>query len=167
MSGPEHPESGLLELPGDNAAEIRGVLRRVAEEWGTEVPPGSGGRMEFVLPLAAGIRIGTADLRVRVPSAGGRVEWEVLSSEFRTHRSAVVVLSLGAIGGLALVAWPFFPRLQPLAPLGVVLAIAAWLLVSARVKYRGLSQFWDEVAEEVEAEKSAVSDNPADHERGG
>lgn len=126
------------------------------------MPRGPGGRMEFVLPLAAGIRLGTADLRVRIPSAGGRVEWEVLSSEYRTHRSAVVVLSLGAIGGLALAAWPFFPGLQPLAPLGLVLAIAAWLLVSARVKYRGLSQFWDEVAEGVEAAGSAASEDLPD-----
>lgn len=156
MSGPEHLDSGLEAFPGAEATTIRRALDETAEKWGSEIASRQEARLEFTLPLAAGLRLGAARLRVMVPAAGGKLEWEVVSTEYRTHRAAVMVLLLGALGGLALGAWPFFPGLLPLAPVGLVLLIAAWLLVSARVKYRGVEQFWTEVGEEIAADPGAA-----------
>ena len=151
MSGQESRETGSEALAGADQAQIGAAVSQIAGEWGGEVLSQSSGRLELALPVAAGLRLGQVRLSVSVPSLGGRVDWEIASQEWRLHRQATVVLALGAAGSLAAAAWPFFPALLPIASIGVVLALAAWLLVSARVQYRGVEQFWSEVREEIEA----------------
>ena len=68
----------------------------------------------------------------------------------------------GAAGGLILTAWPFYPVLIPLTPVGVLLSLAAWFLVASRVKTRAEGEFFELVAEllaeEGDEEPSARSD---------
>ncbi len=149
MSGPESKNSGTEQLIGAEQGRTCSVVAEIARDWGGEVLSQSTGRLELALPVAAGLRLGQVRLLVSVPSSGSRVDWEITSEDWRLHRQATVVLALGAIGSLAAAAWPFFPALLPIASIGVVLALAAWLLVSARISYRGVEQFWQDVRGEV------------------
>ncbi len=150
MSGLEGKNSGTERVAGAEQARICAAAAEIARDWGGEVLSQSTGRLELAMPVAAGLRLGQVRLLVSVPSSGGRVDWEITSEDWRLHRQATVVLTLGAIGSLAAAAWPFFPSLLPFASIGVVLALAAWLLVSARVSYRGVEQFWLDVEAVIE-----------------
>ena len=73
------------------------------------------------------------------------------SSRYRLHFASFFVLLMGALGGLFLVVVPFFPALMPLIPAGILLSLAAWFLVVARVRTRGSVEFLELVRELVEA----------------
>ena len=49
-------------------------------------------------------------------------------------RNALAILVLGAAGGIAATLWPFYPPLLGIAPLAVVVALAAWILVASRLR---------------------------------
>ena len=56
-------------------------------------------------------------------------------------------------GGISAVLWPLFPeRLLPFVPLGLVMAIGAWLLIVSRLRSAGPQDFLDTVAELAEEE---------------
>ncbi len=88
-------------------------------------------------------------LRITIPDQGQAVEYRELDSTYRFHRAGVVVVVLGALGGLAAVLWPFAPALLPLAAGGLVLALAAWLMVVSKVRYEGIDAFWSELEDEL------------------
>jgi hypothetical protein len=126
------------------------ALARAADLWGAEYEPGAGGG-RLRLAVAAGLRRGWAGGEVSVEPLpeGSRLRLRVDEGKTFLHAPRVAVLALGAVGGLAVVAWPFWPALLPLAPLGAVLALAAWFLVSSRLRASGPGEFLDVVAAEV------------------
>lgn len=141
---PDHRERRLAQPPGAALAAVG----EAAEMWGAAWRPGSrGGELE--LPVVAGVRRGVLSARIDVASSppGSRLSVSVGEESWRVHRQAVTILALGGLGGLSLVFWPFFPRLLALAPIGVVLALAAWLLVVGRLQTSGVDDFLDVVEE--------------------
>ncbi len=123
------------------------AVGEAADIWGAAwQPDGWGGRLE--LPVAAGLRRGVLCGRVSVdPGADGcKILFRVETSNHSVNTPAMVVLLLGGIGALSATLWPFFPVLLPLAPVSVVLALAAWLLVVSRVRTSGPEDFFELVA---------------------
>ncbi|MEZ5330502.1 MAG: hypothetical protein R2991_00295 [Thermoanaerobaculia bacterium] len=115
---------------------------RALEEWGGLWHPGiDGGRLE--LPVTAGLRRGVVTARLAAASerGGSRLDLEVESSRWEIHRSAVMVLLLGAAGALSVTLWPFFPALLSVAPVGGILAFVAWLLIVSRLRTSGPEEF--------------------------
>lgn len=143
----------------DLAAPPREALSAVAaaaERWGAAWRPGiDGGRLD--LPVTAGVRRGvlSGELSVEPSASGSRLVLRVDESRYRVHWQAVLVLLFGAAGGIATLLWPFFPALLVFAPLGAVLAFAAWFMVASRLRSSGPEDFL-----------SVVADGEADRDRG-
>ncbi len=134
------------ELAGDSAAALAAV-GRVADEWGGEFERQSGGG-RLLLPVVAGLRRGWVRGQVTATPAGEgtKLALAVEEADYHLHLAAVAVLLLALAGSLVTVLWPFFPRLLAAAPLGAALALAAWLLVVARLKNSGPEEFLAQVA---------------------
>jgi membrane protein implicated in regulation of membrane protease activity len=83
-----------------------------------------------------------------VESAGGGsvLRFTVEESHQSVNRPAFVILLLGALGAGTVVLWPLYPPLLSFAPVGVVLALAAWLLVASRLRTSGPEDFLKLVA---------------------
>ncbi len=143
MSG---PESFRIDLDADGEA-VRRRLARAAELWEAEWRPDAWGG-SLTLPLSAGVRSGWASGRVRIESrpGGSRLVYEVEERGYRLRWPAIAILALGAAGGLAATLWPFYPPLLGVAPLAVVLAFAAWLLVASRLTSSTVDDFLELVA---------------------
>jgi len=144
----EHFRAEIQATPAQTLA----ALDEAAEMWDAvwEAAP-NGGRLH--LPVLAGIRQGSVVARVEAKksSAGTDLTLDVEDSAYRVNRPAAVFLSLGALGGIAAVAWPIYPeKLLPFVPLGLVMAIGAWLLVVSRLRTAGPDDFLDTVAELAE-----------------
>ena len=123
------------------------AVEQAAELWGAAWrADGWGGRLE--LPVAAGLRRGVVRGRLSVEATadGSRLLLRVEESRHTLNRVALVVLLLGGIGALAATLWPFFPPLLAVAPLAIVLALSAWLLVASRLRTSGPDDFLDLVA---------------------
>jgi hypothetical protein len=132
----------------------RRALRRAAEDWGASLDPATAGAgdiddvddiddIELTLPVVAGLRRGILVGRVRTPAAaaGCRLVLRVERADLRVQKPAVVVLAIAAAGGVAAFLWPFFPQILPVVPLALVLAVAGWLLVVARLRSSGPEDF--------------------------
>jgi hypothetical protein len=61
------------------------------------------------------------------------------------NRGAVAVLVIGAVAGVLLALWPFFPKLLVAAPLAAVLAFLTWFMVVSRLRMSGPEEFLGEV----------------------
>jgi hypothetical protein len=116
---------------------------RAAADWGAEL---TGSTLR--LPVLAGLRHGLleGELAAEPVPGGSRLILRVARSEYRLRAGAVSLLVLGGLGGSVLVLWPFYPRLLRLAPLGVVLALAAWFVVLSRLRVSGPEEFLETVA---------------------
>lgn len=124
------------------------AVREAAELWGADWQSESSAGL-LLLPVVRGLWRGVDLCRVSVEatSFGSTIELTVVESRLQVNRSAVVVLLFGGAGGLIVALWPFFPGLMPLLPVAVVLAIAAWLLVVARLRSSNPQDFLKLVAE--------------------
>jgi len=134
-----------LDCPPGNALA---AVDKAAEAWGADWQRGiEGGRLG--LPVAAGIRRGLArgQIRVERSGAGSRVSFHAEESVFYVQTAAVGILVLAAAGGALTVAWPFFPALLPLAPLGAIVALSGWFLVITRLTTSTPDDFLRLVAE--------------------
>lgn len=128
----------------------------LAEAWGGEwSPDGWGGRL--LLPVVAGIRRGVVAARLSIEGNEqcSRLEVESTEGEYALNRNAVVVLTLGALGGIVVVIWPFFPQLASLAGVGALLALLAWFMVSARLQNSGLEEFLADLEGELQSPEGA------------
>ncbi len=137
-----------------------GAIEEAAELWGALWrSEGEGGHL--ALPVVEGLRHGLVrgHLAISASTDGTSLSLEIVDRELRLNRSAVFILVLGALGGLTVVLWPLSPRILQLAPLGVVLAIAAWLMVVSRLRSSGVDQFLDLVSELAEGAEDP--DTPA------
>ena len=129
-----------LELTAEEALE---ALSDGADAWnGTWHGHGSGGQL--TLPVAAGVRSGVlhGSVSVRSTGEGVHVLFHVERSEYSTNAAAVGILALGALGVLAMLAWPLLPGTSPnLAGSGFILILLAWLVVGSRLRHRGAADF--------------------------
>ena len=134
-----------LEATPEAALEL---LATAADLWGASwQASSSGGTLH--LPVVRGLWRGVEQCRVDVScgKSGSAIELTVEESRHSVNRSAVVVLLFGGMGGLIVAFWPFFPGLMPLLPVAVVLAVAAWLLVVARLRSSSPEDFLKLVTE--------------------
>ena len=129
-----------LELTPDEALE---ALADAADAWhGVWNRQGTGGQL--TLPVAAGVRTGIlhGSVSVRPSAAGVHVVFHVERSEYSTNAAAVGILALGALGVLAMLAWPLLPGTSPnLAGSGFILILLAWLVVGSRLRHRSAADF--------------------------
>ena len=157
MQVPPSPVEHAIDLPHAPAAALR-ALAAAAEEWGADFAPavtggpdgpGSGGG-ELRLPVVAGLRRGLLSGPVAVTPApagrGSRLVFRAVAQDYYLETTALALLSIAAAGALLTVAWPLFPRLLPVAPLGAVLAVGGWFLVLSRLRGQGVEEFLASVA---------------------
>lgn len=138
---PNDVESHQIELELPTEASLA-ALATAAAEWGALwEPDGSGGRL--TLPVVAGLRRGNLIGRVhaRALDEGTRLSLDIDTERLTVNRPAVAVLAGGGAGGLAVALWPFWPPLLRLLPLGAVLALSAWFLVTSRLRHAGAEEF--------------------------
>ncbi len=147
-----------VEVQADPETVLRS-LASAADLWGADWQPGSSSGV-LLLPVVRGLWRGVDRCRVSVlpTSSGSVVELTVEQSRQWVNRSAMVVLLFGGVGGLIVALWPFFPGLMPLLPVAVVLAIAAWLLVVARLRNSNPEDFLKLVAEIEKSPSSTIED---------
>lgn len=142
-------ESHQIELDLPAEASLAAVAT-VAAEWGARWrPEGWGG--DLTLPVTAGLRRGYLECRIHARSRGGgtHLTLDVDDARLTVNRPAVAVLASGGAGGLAVALWPFWPPLLSLVPLGAVLAVCAWFLVSSRLRNAGAEEFLKLILDEA------------------
>jgi len=106
--------------------------------------------------VTAGLRRGAIAGRMTIERRDGtapgylggasRARLDVTHSSWTLNRTAVGILLCGALGGLVLILVPWFPRLLQLLPFAVVLSLAAWFLVVARLRTSGPDEFLEALA---------------------
>lgn len=141
-----------VEIEAD-ASQVLAAVEEASELWGGEWERvGQGGRL--TIPVAAGIRHGLISGQVSTHPRGrlSEIAFHIESVHYHLHRPSLVVLLIGAAGGMLIVVAPFFPPLFPLVPAGIVVSLAAWFLVTSRAKSRGSSEFLALVGKLAEAE---------------
>lgn len=146
---PSGVESHQIELDLPAEASLAAVAA-VAAEWGARwEPDGWGGRL--TLPVVAGLRRGKLIGRVhaRAQGKGTRLSLDIDSERLTVNRPAVAVLAGGGAGGLAVALWPFWPPLLGLVPLGAVLALSAWFLVTSRLRHAGAAEFLQMIVDQA------------------
>ncbi len=132
------------------------ALKQAAEEWGGQWEVSADGG-ELWIPVSAGLRRGywRGDvLFAPSPSSPGRIRLTAAAKDLELHvnRGGALILLVGAAGGIVAVLWPFFPALLEIGPMALVLAIAAWLLVSSNFRNSGLEEFLEAVDGIAESE---------------
>jgi len=129
-----------LDLTADEALD---ALSDGADTWnGAWHRQGRGGML--TLPVAAGVRQGVLRGTVSVHSIDGGVHvlFHVEQSDYSVNAAAVGMLGLGALGVLAMLAWPLLPGTSPnLACSGFILILLTWLVVGSRLRHRGAADF--------------------------
>lgn len=133
-------------------ADTLELLAAVAEDWGADWRPNAwGGRLE--LPVRAGLRRGrlVGQVRVEGQARGSRIRFDIDEEHYSLHWQAAVILLFGAFGAIAAMLWPFYPSLLGLAPLGIILSLAAWFLVASRLGSSGPEEFFAAVEREASA----------------
>jgi hypothetical protein len=140
------------------------ALRQAVEDWGGGFRD-EGEAGELAIPVRAGLRQGYARLRplIEPTATGSRLRLEPQDQVLAVNRSAVVIQTLGALGGVVTVLWPLHDSLQVLAPIGALLALVAWLMVASRFRSQGPDELLDTVAEIVEAGSAGRPGSAADH----
>jgi hypothetical protein len=162
----------VVETPSQHRVELEAtpetaleLLATAADLWGASwQSSSSGGTLH--LPVVRGLWRGVEQCRVDVSSgkSGSAIELTVEESRHSVNRSAVVVLLFGGIGGLIVAFWPFFPGLMPLLPVAVVLAVAAWLLVVARLRSSSPEDFLKLVTEIENSPPNGNNEQGGTHE---
>lgn len=130
--------------------ETRRAIGAAADIWGAVWTSGNrGGRL--LLPVTHGLRQSILDGEVSIDKdpyrSGATARFRIDSTTSRLNWPATLVLGFGAMGGVVAMLWPFYPRLLFLAPAGIVLAIAGWLLVASRLRTTDVGDFFDLVAD--------------------
>lgn len=142
------PPRLFLALPP--AASFK-ALRHKAEIWGGGWQgEGLGGRL--VIPVLAGLRRGYVGYAVSAEetSQGTRLEFVEEESDLQVHKPTLIVLLIAAAAALTCLVVPFVPRLLPLLPPSVVLCLATWLFIVARLRNSGLDEFMVDLEDDTE-----------------
>ena len=140
-------DSGTFHYPKGSLDAVLAAISQVCSQWGSEEvqDPSPKNLRVLNLPVLAGLRMGKLRIELAINPDGSSIDWQVTDAIYRFHRQGLVAVAFGAAGGLVAMLWPFFPRLLPLAALGLVLAVVAWMMVGSRVHYRDVIAFWQEV----------------------
>jgi hypothetical protein len=134
-----------VEFPG-TVESARRAVNDTAAAWGAAWNESAEGG-DLTLPVVAALRRGVVRGRLAITPAtdGVRVTLAEVERVLEINRGAVAVLAVGAIAGVLLFLWPFFPRLLAAAPLAAVLAFLAWFLVVSRLRMSGPEEFLEQV----------------------
>ena len=107
-----------------------------------------------------------------IGSLSSRLVFRPVAQDYYLETAAIALLSMAAAGALLTVAWPLFPQLLPVAPLGAVLAVGGWFLVLSRLRGQGPEEFLASVAGQTPDEFQArfgylvANEAPAYHLQG-
>ena len=146
------PHSLLLKLAPSAALKSLGAL---ADTWGGgwKGEGQDGGRL--VIPVLAGLRRGYVGYAVsaRSESKGTRLHFVEEESDLKVHQPTLIVLLIAACAGLSTLVMPFVPKLLPLLPPAVVLCLATWLFIVARLRNSGLDEFMEDLADGATSEE--------------
>ena len=164
MPRPERAAAGKEWQPSGGVAGDRLTLRSRREpdaaldalgeataEWGGEWErQGTGGRL--ALPVHGGLRQGVLQVQASAHAVEGGSELvlRVEQADWELRRSAALLLLVALLGAVAATLWPFVPALQPFPPLGLVVAVAAWLAVLTRLRHRSLRELLAEIEARLE-----------------
>lgn len=140
----------VLRTASDPEAALAALAETAAEwdgEWARE---GGGGRL--ALPVQGGLRQGVVQVQASAHAVAGGSELVLRteSAHWALRRSATLLLLVALLGAAAATLWPFVPALQSLPPLGLLLAVAAWLAVLTRLRHKSVREFLDEVEARLE-----------------
>lgn len=142
-------------------------LEALAEIWGGRFEAGGARRGRLTLPVRAGVRHGVVEGSVSLDGTqdASNIRFDVERRFFRVQYTAFVFLLLGALGGLLTLLVPWMPHLLPLLPIGVILAVGAWLFIVARLTNSGPEEFFAELArwqpaEDGDAAEPGVAERP-------
>jgi len=139
---PIHPAGDHRQSVALGTEDALLAVERAAELWGAEWDRlGTGGRLE--LPVHAGVRFGRVSGRLwtEPERQGTTLVFRTESSDYSLKRGAVAMLGVGGLGAVALILWPLFPQLLALAPMALVFAIIAWLVIASRLQSAGVEDF--------------------------
>ena len=137
-----------IELDESPVAALNLVARQ-AELWGADWETVDAESGKIGLPVTAGLRHGWIEGTVRVESDGpgrSRITFEPEHADYRADRGSVMILSAAAFGCLLTLVAMFFPKLLPLMPVGILLAIGGYLVVIARLRNSGPEEFFEAIA---------------------
>lgn len=130
------------------------ILKRVARHadmWGGAWEAFDKTSGKLGLPVSAGLRRGWVEGDVRIeadPKGGSVLTFEEDHAAYRVDRASVMILVAAALGCLVTLVAMFLPKLLPLLPIGILLAIGAYLVVIARLRNSGPEEFFEAVAED-------------------
>lgn len=123
---------------------VFGRMGELAEAWGGSFDVKTG-RLE--LPVSAGLRHGlvVAEVEALAQRDGSKVRLKQVASQYRLDRGSTFALAVAAMAALAALVLPFFPRFWPLLPPALVLTLAAWLFIVARLRTSSVEDFLGEL----------------------
>jgi hypothetical protein len=132
-------------------------LARLAEAWGGSFDEKKG-RLE--LPVLAGLRHGLviAEVEALAQRDGTKLRLKILESHYQLDRGGTFALLIAAPAALAALVLPFFPRFWPLLPPALVLTLAAWFFVVARLRTSGIEDFLGELRKAAESAEPEQED---------
>lgn len=136
-----------VELAEDPVTSLN-LVAMAAEAWGGLWQAEGRGRGRLGLPVVAGLRRGwvAGQLTVEATDTGSLLTYRVDKSDYQIQKPAVLMLALAGLGALTALVAPFVPALLGLVPIGVLLGVAAWFLVIARLRNSGPEEFFEDLA---------------------
>lgn len=127
------------------------LLKGLAETWGGgwKGEGLSGGRL--VIPVLAGLRRGYVGFAVSADGSaqGTRLQFVEEESDLTVHKPTLVILLIAAAAALTCLLVPFVPRLLPLLPPSIVISLATWMFIVARLRNSGLDEFLADLKDEA------------------
>ncbi len=146
MSIPESMREHTLELAEDPVTSLN-MVAMAAEAWGGLWQAEGRGRGRLGLPVVAGLRRGwvAGPLTAEPAGDGTRLVYQVDKSEFQVQKAAAFTLLLAAVGAVVTMIAPLVPVLWRFVPVALILLLAAWLLVVARLRNSGPEEFFEEL----------------------
>lgn len=158
MKAPAPPEEAIHSAEiGRAPLWVFSQMGELADRWGGSFDARKG-RLE--LPVLAGLRYGrvVAEVEALARRDGAKVRLRVVESHYELDRGSTFALAVSAVAAVATLALPFFPHYWPLLPPALIIAVAGWLFIVARLKTSGLEDFLGE----LRALAGAASDEPED-----
>jgi hypothetical protein len=117
----------------------------LADRWGGSFDARKG-RLE--LPVTAGLRYGrvVAEVEALARRDGAKLRVKVVESHYQVDRGSTFALAVAAVAAIASLVLPFFPHFWPLLPPALIIAVAGWLFIVARLRTSGVEDFLAELS---------------------
>ncbi len=157
VSEPRQPEGAATTAPEEHRVELLedpvtclNMVAMAADAWAGlwQAEGQSGGRLG--LPVTAGLRRGwvAGQLTVEATATGSLLIYRVDKSDYQLQKPAVLTLLLAGLGAVTTLVAPLFPSLFGLVPISILLGVAAWFLVIARLRNSGPEEFFEDLGQE-------------------